>query len=112
MRGDRYPLIPSRTLIRGAIIMKRSGLLKSNRRSKKVSLSREATSCPKCQGMRVAEWVFTDEGEVAMVRCIRCGDLVDSVVLFNRNDSRTLPSDNGRKKSRKLSPSPAKILAA
>lgn len=98
--------------------MKGPGLLKSNRKSRKTVVPREDTirsgACPKCQGMMVADWVFTEEGEIAMARCIRCGDMIDSVVLFNRSDSRTVSSsdDDGRKKSRRFSTGPAKIRAA
>lgn len=68
--------------------------------------------CSRCQGMMVDEWVFTDEGEIAMARCIRCGNLIDSLVLSNRS-ARTSPSDDeGRKKTMKKSPGCAKPLAA
>lgn len=34
--------------------------------------------------MMVNEQVYTDQGEIAVARCLHCGDVLDSVVIYNR----------------------------
>jgi len=41
--------------------------------------------CQRCQGIMVEEWIFTRDGGTRMIRCIYCGDLVDTVIILNRN---------------------------
>jgi len=42
--------------------------------------------CLRCQGTLLKEWVFTEnEGGALMVRCVNCGDLIDPVVISNRD---------------------------
>lgn len=44
--------------------------------------------CLRCQGTIVEEWIFTErEGGAAMARCVNCGDLIDPVVISNRDRS-------------------------
>lgn len=41
--------------------------------------------CLRCLGTMVEEWIFTErEGGTSIVRCLNCGDIIDSVVIFNR----------------------------
>ncbi|TAK01189.1 MAG: hypothetical protein EPO39_14670 [Candidatus Manganitrophaceae bacterium] len=69
-------------------------------------------ACSRCRGMMVEDWVFTDEGEIAMVRCIRCGNSLDSLILSNRRKGISSSEDKGRKRTRKKSPGLAKPFAA
>ena len=41
--------------------------------------------CRRCQGIMVEERIFTRDGGTRMTRCVHCGDLVDTVVISNRN---------------------------
>ncbi len=41
--------------------------------------------CPRCHGMMVNEQVYTEQGGIEIARCIHCGDVIDSVVIFNRS---------------------------
>jgi len=43
--------------------------------------------CQRCQGIMIEERIFTRDGGTSMIRCIYCGDLVDTVVISNRNRS-------------------------
>jgi uncharacterized Zn finger protein len=43
--------------------------------------------CRRCKGLIVKEQVFTLGGRIPMLRCVYCGDLVDKVVMANRNRS-------------------------
>ena len=43
--------------------------------------------CLRCQGAMMGERVYTRSGEIHMSRCPYCGDMVDSIVLLNRNRS-------------------------
>ncbi|MEC4677690.1 MAG: hypothetical protein VST69_02910 [Nitrospirota bacterium] len=40
--------------------------------------------CPRCSGMMVYEQIFTSQGGLDISRCVHCGDVVDSVVISNR----------------------------
>ncbi|MFQ5597285.1 MAG: hypothetical protein ACE5GK_04465 [Nitrospiria bacterium] len=40
--------------------------------------------CLRCKGMTMEERIETCEGSALLIRCLQCGDLVDSVVLYNR----------------------------
>ncbi|HTN43232.1 MAG TPA: hypothetical protein VMN77_05475 [Nitrospiria bacterium] len=41
--------------------------------------------CRRCQGIMVEERIFTRDGGTPMCRCVHCGDLVDTVVISNRD---------------------------
>jgi hypothetical protein len=42
--------------------------------------------CLRCHGTVVEEWAFTErEGGALMARCVNCGDMIDRVVIFNRD---------------------------
>jgi len=44
--------------------------------------------CLRCQGTMVEEWIFTEgEGGASMARCVNCGNLIDPVVISNRDRS-------------------------
>jgi len=44
--------------------------------------------CLRCKGTVVEEWIFTErEGSASMARCVNCGDLIDPVVISNRDRS-------------------------
>jgi len=47
----------------------------------------EPMECQRCHGIMIEERIFTRDGGTPMVRCIHCGDLVDTVVISNRNRS-------------------------
>lgn len=40
--------------------------------------------CPRCRGLMVNEQIYTDQGGLDIARCIHCGDIIDSVVIYNR----------------------------
>lgn len=44
--------------------------------------------CQRCGGMMTMEGIWTDQGKVAVARCLYCGNVVDSVVEANRARSR------------------------
>ncbi|HZR47305.1 MAG TPA: hypothetical protein VFA47_11410 [Candidatus Manganitrophaceae bacterium] len=45
-------------------------------------------SCNRCTGMMVLETISTRQGKVEMARCLYCGNLIDPLVIKNRNLSR------------------------
>jgi hypothetical protein len=49
---------------------------------------RAALRCGRCAGMRVPELMSEGGIRVPALRCIHCGDLVDSVILLNRRHRR------------------------
>lgn len=56
--------------------------------------------CIRCQGMMIEERVFTREGGLAMARCLHCGELIDTVVISNRDRSQPrFPNPRTRKVS-------------
>jgi len=60
--------------------------------------------CLRCQGTLVEHNIFTIEGKIDMVRCVHCGDIIDSVILINRWRSRLFPNGFGKKRRRALPP--------
>lgn len=40
--------------------------------------------CLRCSGMMVYEQIFTNQGGLHVARCVHCGDVVDNVVISNR----------------------------
>lgn len=43
--------------------------------------------CIRCKGYTVQEQVFTSEGSIPVLRCLCCGELIDHVIMANRNRS-------------------------
>ena len=67
---------------------------------------KEAT-CPRCQGFMAPESCFNlnyDAGEMEILawRCLQCGELIDPVILQNRENP---PPVDGRRKPRPMLPS-------
>lgn len=61
--------------------------------------------CLRCHGMMIEERIFTREGRTAAARCLYCGDVVDIVIIINRERSarsRSAPFP----KNKKRDPSP------
>lgn len=45
-------------------------------------------NCNRCTGIMVVEVVSTRQGKIDMARCLYCGNLIDPVVVGNRNRSK------------------------
>jgi hypothetical protein len=43
--------------------------------------------CPRCSGLMVAEWC-EDLSDYSAQRCVQCGELIDPVIMLNRQLSR------------------------
>ncbi|HIE65481.1 MAG: hypothetical protein ABGX83_01250 [Nitrospira sp.] len=41
--------------------------------------------CQRCQGMMIEERIFTQQGGSRISRCLLCGDIIDTRVIFNRD---------------------------
>lgn len=52
--------------------------------------------CARCSGMRVPELISEGGMRVVALRCIHCGDLVDRVILRNRQRRRVPPPGRAR----------------
>jgi hypothetical protein len=39
--------------------------------------------CPRCSGLMVAEWC-EDLSDYSAQRCVQCGELIDPVIMLNR----------------------------
>ena len=42
-----------------------------------------ADRCPRCSGLMVAEWC-EDLSDYSGQRCVQCGELIDPVIMLNR----------------------------
>lgn len=40
--------------------------------------------CTRCAGLRVSEIVYEGGSRILALRCIHCGDVIDQVIVFNR----------------------------
>jgi uncharacterized Zn finger protein len=40
--------------------------------------------CTRCAGLRVPEIVYEGGSRILALRCIHCGDVIDQVIVFNR----------------------------
>ncbi|MFQ5580001.1 MAG: hypothetical protein ACE5FZ_05265 [Nitrospiria bacterium] len=49
--------------------------------------------CQRCQGMMVEERIYTHQGGARISRCLLCGDILDTRVLFNRDRYRFRESE-------------------
>ncbi len=63
--------------------------------------------CPRCQGLMAPESCFNvnyDAGDMEILtwRCLQCGELIDPVILQNRENP---PQTLGRRKARPILPS-------
>jgi hypothetical protein len=52
--------------------------------------------CLRCQGFMEREWVFTRQGGIPMMRCLHCGDWIDSVVIAHRKMFRSFEGEPER----------------
>jgi hypothetical protein len=53
--------------------------------------------CTRCAGLRVPEIICEGGSRVSALRCVHCGDVVDRVIVFNRQRRRhPKPSRGGR----------------
>jgi len=44
--------------------------------------------CPRCAGLRVPEIIYEGGSRVLALRCVHCGDVVDRVIVLNRQRCR------------------------
>ena len=49
--------------------------------------------CTRCAGLRVAEIIYEGGSRVFALRCVLCGDIIDQVIVLNRQ-RRRLPYPN------------------
>jgi len=49
--------------------------------------------CTRCGGLRVPEIIYEGGGRVFALRCVLCGDIIDRVIILNRQHRR-LPYPN------------------
>ena len=40
--------------------------------------------CTRCAGLRVSEMIYEGGSRVLALRCIHCGDVIDQVIILNR----------------------------
>jgi len=45
--------------------------------------------CPRCQTRMVAETFYSKEGSFDGFRCLACGEVIDEVILQNRDTTKT-----------------------
>lgn len=44
--------------------------------------------CPRCAGLRVPELIYEGGTKVLALRCVHCGDVIDRVIVLNRQRPR------------------------
>lgn len=44
--------------------------------------------CPRCAGLRVPEVIYEGGSKILALRCILCGDVMDRVIVLNRQRRR------------------------
>jgi uncharacterized Zn finger protein len=44
--------------------------------------------CPRCAGLRVPELIYEGGTKVLALRCVHCGDVIDRVIVLNRQRRR------------------------
>jgi uncharacterized Zn finger protein len=44
--------------------------------------------CGRCAGMRVPEIIFEGGARIIAMRCVHCGDVIDRVIVMNRQRRR------------------------
>lgn len=49
--------------------------------------------CTRCAGLRVSEIIYEGGSRVHALRCVLCGDIIDRVIILNRQ-RRRLPYPN------------------
>ena len=49
--------------------------------------------CTRCAGLRVSEIIYEGGSRVFALRCVLCGDIIDRVIILNRQ-RRRLPYPN------------------
>ncbi len=49
--------------------------------------------CTRCAGLRVPEIIYDGGTRVLALRCVHCGDIIDRVIVLNRQ-RRRLPDPN------------------
>jgi uncharacterized Zn finger protein len=49
--------------------------------------------CTRCAGLRVPEIIYEGGSRVLALRCVHCGDVIDRVIVLNRQ-RRRLPYPN------------------
>lgn len=44
--------------------------------------------CTRCEGLRVPEIIYDGGSRILALRCIHCGDIIDRVIVLNRQHRR------------------------
>jgi len=44
--------------------------------------------CTRCAGLRVSEIIYEGGSRVVALRCVLCGDIIDRVIILNRQRRR------------------------
>jgi uncharacterized Zn finger protein len=52
--------------------------------------------CTRCAGLRVPEIICEGGTRVPALRCVHCGDVIDHVIVFNRQRRRHPKANRGR----------------
>ena len=74
-------------------------LLENNHCGSSQNVNVESFGCRRCGGLIQPEFVFDvvkNEIEFMAARCLQCGDIVDPVILMNREGKGVLISSSGR----------------
>jgi uncharacterized Zn finger protein len=53
--------------------------------------------CTRCAGLRVPEIICEGGSRIPALRCVHCGDVIDRVIVFNRQRHRHQKANRGRK---------------